>query len=220
MPREDWRDRDEARRRRSSADPRDREDFGQVDYSEDYAYDPRSRTGYRAEEDIRPTTNDYGQADYTNDWAYDPERGRASRRHADDGRDYREPEPPGAPRSWMDRAGDFLGGRPRHDDRHENERRHLDERRPVDERDVRRTRRDGPSDRVLWAVITERLDHERRLDLRDVEVDVRDGEVTLNGTVRRKEDKRRIEDIADVDGVRHVQNNLRVRDAERRWTLL
>lgn len=87
-----------------------------------------------------------------------------------------------------------------------------------DEHHHRRVRRDGPSDRVLWAVITERLDDERRLDLRDVEVVVRDGEVTLNGTVRRKEDKRRIEDIADIDGVRHVQNNLRARQP-RRWTL-
>jgi osmotically-inducible protein OsmY len=46
---------------------------------------------------------------------------------------------------------------------------------------------------------------------------VDDAEVTLNGTVRRKEDKRRIEDIADLDEVRHVQNNLRVRDGGRRW---
>ena len=79
-------------------------------------------------------------------------------------------------------------------------------------------RRRGPSDRVLWAVIMERLDDERRLDLRDVDVEVRDGEVTLNGTVRRKEDKRRIEDVADIEGVRNVQNNLRVRD--RGWMFL
>jgi hypothetical protein len=85
--------------------------------------------------------------------------------------------------------------------------------------DPRRARRDGPSDRVLWAVITERLDDERRLDLRDVEVIVADGEVTLNGTVRHKSDKRRIEDVADVQGVRNVQNNLRVRE-RRHWTLL
>jgi osmotically-inducible protein OsmY len=65
---------------------------------------------------------------------------------------------------------------------------------------------------VLWAVIVERLEDERRLDLRDVEVLVENGEVTLNGTVRRRDDKRRIEDIAEIDGVRHVQNNLRVRD--------
>jgi osmotically-inducible protein OsmY len=65
----------------------------------------------------------------------------------------------------------------------------------------------------------ERLDDERRLDLRDVDVSVRDAEVTLNGTVRHKTDKRRIEDVADIDGVRHVQNNLRVRDRGH-WTFL
>ena len=81
-------------------------------------------------------------------------------------------------------------------------------------------RRDGPSDRVLWAVIMERLDAERRLDLRHVEVDVIDAEVTLNGTVRHKADKRRIEDVADINGIRHVQNNLRVSQGDRRWTFL
>ena len=79
--------------------------------------------------------------------------------------------------------------------------------------------RRGPSDRVLWAVIVERLEHERGLDLRDLEVVVRDAEVTLNGTVRHKADKRRIEDVADIDGVRHVQNNLRRRDHSH-WTFL
>jgi osmotically-inducible protein OsmY len=66
-------------------------------------------------------------------------------------------------------------------------------------------------------VIVERLEDERGLDLRDVEVRVEDAEVTLNGTVRRKVDKRRIEDIADLDDIRHVQNNLRVREGLRRW---
>ena len=212
MPREDWRDREDTRRRRWSADPRDREDFGQADYSEDYAYDPRHRSGYRAEEDIHPRTDDYGQADYTSDWAYDPERGRPYRRYADDRGPAHERHEPS--RSWRDRAGDFFAGRPHHDEDRSEAHRH------EDDRDVRRRRRDGPSDRVLWAVIMERLDHERRLDLRDVEVDVRDGEVTLNGTMRRKADKRRIEDIADIDGVRNVQNNLRVRDSERHWTLI
>jgi hypothetical protein len=83
----------------------------------------------------------------------------------------------------------------------------------------RHGRRRGGSDRVLWAVIMERLDDERRLDLRDVGVDVHDGEVTLSGTVRHKADKRRIEDVADIDGVRNVQNNLRVRDRGR-WTFI
>jgi hypothetical protein len=195
MPRYDWRDRDERR---------DRRDFGQADYSQDYAYDPRSRTGYRAEEDLSPRTDDYGQADYSDDYAYDPDARRAYRRYAEDEGDYgrrmdeggyRRGEPS---RSWVDRAGDFLSGRPDGE---------------------RGRRRRGPSDRVLWAVIVERLEDERRLDLSDVDVIVEDAEVTLNGTVRRKDDKRRIEDIADIDGVRHVQNNLRVRDRGR-WTFI
>lgn len=221
MAREHWRDEDRERDRRWRADPRDREDFGQADYSTDWAYDPRHRTGYRAEEDVRPRSDDYGQADYTTDWAYDRERGRPYRRHSDEDRrleaergydadrryegDERRHEPS---RSWRERAGGFFGGG----------RRDEDEARYEDDRRARRRR--GPSDRVLWAVIMERLEDERRLDLRDVDVTVEDGEVTLNGTVRRKEDKRRIEDIADVEGVRNVQNNLRLRDRDRGWTFL
>jgi hypothetical protein len=201
MPRYDWRDRDREEGRRDYAPERpEREDFGQADYSRDYGYDPDTRSGYRAE-GLRSRSDDYGQADYSSDWGYDRERG-PYRRYADDERRaearddrYRDGR---EPRSWMDRAGDFLTGR---DD------------------DGRRTRRRGPSDRVLWAVIVERLQDARGLDLRDVEVLVDDGEVTLNGTVRRKEDKRRVEDIADLDAVRHVQNNLRVRDRGR-WTFL
>ncbi len=36
--------------------------------------------------------------------------------------------------------------------------------------------------------------------------------------VRHKGDKRRIEDVANIEGVRNIQNNLRVR-APDRWTL-
>jgi hypothetical protein len=191
-------DRDAERRR---AEPRETDDFGQADYSQDYAYDPRRRAGYRAEDDRIPPSDDYGQADYSSDYAYDPERGRAYRRFSEDDRDYGRPAE-GRPddaqepdrRSWMNRAGEFFSGSPRRDE------------------EVRPQRRRGPSDRVLWAIIVERLEDERRLDLRDVDVVVQNAEVTLNGTVRRKEDKRRIEDVADIDGVRHVQNNLRVRE--------
>jgi hypothetical protein len=148
---------------------------------------------------------DYGQADYSTDWAYDPDEG-PYRRYSEEDREYARrmnsgdyPPVDAPPRSWMDRAGDFFAAG------------------PARERAPRHRR--GPSDRVLWAVIVERLEDERRLDLRDVEVIVEDREVTLNGTVRRKEDKRRIEDVADIEGVRHVQNNLRVREREH-WTFL
>jgi len=196
-------------------DERGRRDFGQADYSRDYAYDPERRAGYRAA-DESARDDDYGQADYSTDFAFDAERGRAYRRFSDEdparpapaepdriyGRrmdegDYRRgPEVGERGRSWAGRAGAFFSGR--------------------DEAPAQRRRR-GPSDRVIWAIIVERLEDARSLDLRDVEVVVEDAEVTLNGTVRRKEDKRRIEDIADLDDVRHVQNNLRVRDAGRRW---
>jgi len=218
MPRHDWmrgdrrpedwrRDRDEEAYRRQAGDRGPRNDFGQVDYSRDYAYDPRRRAGYRPEEAAQFHDDDYGQADYSNDYGYDSDRGGGFRRFSEDDRDYdAQPRGPRARRpdedddrgpSWRERAGAFFGGGPGRDH----------ERAPP--------RRRGPSDRVLWAVIVERLEDERGLDLRDLEVMVENAEVTLNGTVRRREDKRRIEDIADVDGVRNVQNNLRVR--ERRW---
>jgi hypothetical protein len=215
MARYEWRERDEDRRE-WRREPRDRDDFGQADYSQDYAYDAESRTGYRADERLREEADDYGQADFSDDWAYDRESGRPYRRYseddretreryrderyADSDREYRERR---EPRSWADRAGAFLTGR--------------DVDRGPDERRARRRR--GPSDRVLWTVIVQRLKDARGLDLHDVEVIVEDAEVTLNGTVRRKEEKRRIEDIVDVDGVQHVQNNLRVRDRGH-WTFL
>lgn len=217
MPR-DWTDEDRGREHRDRWENRERardrrEDFGQADFSRDYVYDPNRRTAYRASDDAAGHADDYGQADYSDDYAYDPERGQGYRRFSEDDRDDgRSVEadrgygrrmdagdyhrgPGERSRSWRDRAGAFFGGR---------------ESEPA-------ARRRGPSDRVLWAVIVERLEDQRGLDLRDVEVLVEDGEVTLNGTVRRKEDKRRIEDIADLDGVRNVQNNLRVRDGGRRW---
>ena len=161
MAREDWRDLESERLRRLR--DRDRDDYGQADYSNLYGYDPVHRTGYRAYDDGRPDRLDergpaYDDRPRRDDWDYGPER--------------------------------------------------------------RRARGDGPSDRVLWAVIMERLDDERRLDISGIDVDVRDGEVTLNGTVRHKGDKRRVEDIADIDGIRHVQNNLRVREGHRRWMFL
>jgi hypothetical protein len=155
MRREDIRDLEAERLRRLR--DRDRDDFGQADYSNTYGYDPRTRSGYQAYDDGRPgPVRDMGPDRPSTDWDYEH----------------------------------------------------------------RRARRDGPSDRVMWAVIMERLHDERRLDLREVEVEVHDGEVTLNGFVRHKADKRRIEDIADIDGIHNVQNNLRTRERNRRWTFL
>jgi hypothetical protein len=152
--------------------------------------------------------NDFGQADYSTDYGYDPQRGGGYRRYSADERDYRrridegDYRPASQPRTWVDRAGAFFssGTRP-------------------PQQEAPAPRRRGPSDRVLWAVIVERLEDERGLDLRGVEVVVQDAEVTLNGRVQHKVDRRRIEDVADIEGVRHVQNNLRVHD-HGHWTFL
>jgi len=200
MAREHWQDQEDPRR-----EARPREDYGQADYSGDYAYDPRRRAGYRAEADVRPPTDDFGQADYSTTYGYDADQRQGYRRYSTDDPEYArrmseaDDHGPERSRSFMARAGEFFS--PSH--------------RPPEARPVS-TRR-GPSDRVLWAVIMERLDDQRGLDLRDVRVTVDDAEVTLDGTVRHKADKRRVEDVADIKGIRHVQNNLRVRD-NGHWT--
>ncbi|MDP3173386.1 MAG: BON domain-containing protein [Phenylobacterium sp.] len=163
--------------------PAPRDDYGQADYSADYGYDPRTRSGYRATERLGDGS-DFGQADFSADYGYDPatrsgfRRDDPAARPVYDGR----PDPRDEVRTW--------DGRPAHPPR---------------------ARRHGTSDAVIWAVVSERLAHERGLDDRDIEVLVRDGEVILNGTVRRREDKRRAEDLAELRDVHHVQNNLRLR---------
>jgi hypothetical protein len=216
MPNRDrWdreREREEERelRRRDPRDDRP-DDFGQADYSTDYAYDPRSRTGYRPYEDDRDR-GDYGQADYSADYAYDPRtrtgyrRAEAedsrSRHHADDYRPDRDYDDRREPRSWMDDARDSLAGMFGTREARGPSRR--------DEQDFRR-------ERVIRAVIAGRLEHERGLDTSDIHVSISGSEVTLDGTVRSREEKRRAEDLADVRGVTHVQNNLRVRQHGGWW---
>jgi osmotically-inducible protein OsmY len=69
-----------------------------------------------------------------------------------------------------------------------------------------------PSDQCIYEEVCERLSDHPEVDASDIEVKVREGEVTLNGTV----DERRIKWVAEdcalaVTGVREVQNQLRVR---------
>lgn len=157
MNRDFWgRDRDDTRRH----DAADRRDFGQADYSRDYAYDPDTRTGYRV---------DPGAPDY--DPAYDRERA-------------------------YQRAGY----------------RRADETRAFDERTASpRDRKRAAHDRVIWAVVCERLDRSRGLDASHIEVRVEDGVVFLDGVARNRREKRRAEDLAEVEGVADVVNALRIR---------
>lgn len=114
---------------------------------------------------------------------------------------------PGRERGFFDRAGDevasWFGDE-------EAERRR---------REDRGHRGRGPrgyvrSDERVREDVNDRLTDDPWLDASDMEVSVANCEVTLSGEVDSRAAKRRAEDIAeDVSGVRHVQNNLRIRQA-------
>ena len=187
------------------------EDYAQTDFSRDYGYDPDRRVGYRVADEYE-AFDDYGQGDYSMDYAYDAERRRGYRRSADDlGPDAYDPrlgpEGSGGDRRWDERHAE----RPSWQDRAADERAHAEGRSARDAEDDRRRRRGEPSDRVIWAVVTQRLAHERGLDVSGIQVSVERGEVVLEGLVRDRRDKRRAEDLAEMRGVSHVQNNLRIR---------
>ena len=68
------------------------------------------------------------------------------------------------------------------------------------------------SDERIKEDVNDRLSDDYYLDASDVEVAVSNTEVTLTGTVRNRNDKRRAEDLADsVSGVTNVENRLRVK---------
>lgn len=63
--------------------------------------------------------------------------------------------------------------------------------------------------------VSDHLTDDGSLDASDIEVTVSDGEVTLDGKVSSRMDKRRAEDCAyRVSGIDHVQNNLRVKSSD------
>ncbi|WP_369060612.1 BON domain-containing protein [Caulobacter sp. 73W] len=120
------------------------------------------------------------------------------------GRDWRS----GEERSWAERAGDrisaFFG-----DDEAEAR---------VRARELARGehRGRGPkgyrrSDDRIREDVNDRLTDDAWLDASNIDVSVSDAEVTLTGTVRDRDGKRRAENLAEsISGVTNVQNNLRV----------
>lgn len=70
------------------------------------------------------------------------------------------------------------------------------------------------SDERIREDANDHLTRDRRVDATNISVSVSNGEVTLSGTVHDRWSKRRAEDcVDDLPGVKHVQNNLRVADA-------
>jgi len=67
------------------------------------------------------------------------------------------------------------------------------------------------SDERIREDVCDALTEDPMLDASNMEVTVKDGEVTLSGTVRSRQDKRRAEDIVEcISGVRDIHNSLRV----------
>lgn len=67
------------------------------------------------------------------------------------------------------------------------------------------------SDERIREDVCDCLTEDARIDASNIEVAVKECEVTLNGTVFQREDKRRAEDLAErISGVKDVRNNLRV----------
>lgn len=71
------------------------------------------------------------------------------------------------------------------------------------------------SDERIREDVCDRLADDPHLDASDIEITVRNGEVTLAGFVRDRHDKRHAEDVAErASGVREVHNSLRVNRGE------
>jgi len=146
------------------------------------------------------------------------QRWEDDRRYADErrGRDWDERDDRSrddAPGDFLQRAGERISSWFRgRDDRDEPARYRSDigqGRRPLH-------RGAGPrgymrSDERISDEVHDRLTDDSWIDASEIDVAVKDGEVTLSGHVDNREAKHRAERlIEDLSGVRHVQNNLRV----------
>ena len=68
------------------------------------------------------------------------------------------------------------------------------------------------SDDRIREEVSDRMTDDHDLDASEISVEVRGGEVTLTGTVRTRDQKRRAEDCAEsISGVSEVVNNIRVK---------
>jgi osmotically-inducible protein OsmY len=69
------------------------------------------------------------------------------------------------------------------------------------------------SDERILEDACDHLTEDWAVDARNIQVTVENGEISLDGTVATRDEKRHAEDcVEDISGVRHVQNNLRVQE--------
>jgi osmotically-inducible protein OsmY len=111
-------------------------------------------------------------------------------------------------RDWWDRTTDEVASWFGDDDA---ERRRLHDAQRDGEHRGRGPKGYARSDDRIREDICDRLTDDPMVDASEIEVSVSGSEVTLAGTVHRRDLRRRAEDLAEsVSGVMHVQNNLRV----------
>ncbi|HEY2051837.1 MAG TPA: BON domain-containing protein [Caulobacteraceae bacterium] len=197
------------------------EPYGASDWP-NYATDYDSRLDYRSGGFYGEPDRGYGASRYRSGygsgaygsgygreersgWGSAPEYWRGEAGRGEYGRGYGYDED----RNWLDKAGDEA--RSWFGDRDAERRRQMDHIREGEHRGR------GPSgyrrsDERIREDVNDRLSDDSWLDATNIEVQVKDCEVTLSGTVHDRHDKRHAEDLADrVSGVRHVQNNLRLK---------
>lgn len=226
---EGWRDEDDGQFGTAERDRQARRDWGRdpsyarrhesgagaqrPDYAR-YAPEPRGFSSF--------TGNDFGGRDfntprYTASRSYAPYAAGAGSRLAANHGEWRDSWDEFGPadrydrsrheRGWLERTGDEIASW-------------------FGDEDAERRRREdhrgrGPagytrSDDRIREDANDALTDDWGVDARDVTVSVANGEVTLDGTVPSRQQKRRAEDVVDdLSGVKHVQNNLRVKESAR-----
>jgi osmotically-inducible protein OsmY len=108
-------------------------------------------------------------------------------------------------RDWWDRATDEVSSW--FGDRDAERRRQMDEHRGRGPKNYSR------SDDRIREDVSDRLTDDPLVDASEIDVTVSNQEVTLSGSVRTRQQRRLAEDCAEsVSGVKHVQNNIRVKD--------
>lgn len=189
------------------SDDRGSSDWGSRHYGGDYGRGRMDRDeGYgegRGFGGYRGWRSEYGYGEDR-----DPSRRWSSDWGSDRGREHGRRDR-GEERGFLERAGDEIASWFGDDDA--GRRRREDEMRA--QHRGRGPRGYSRSDDRVREDINDRLTDDSYVDASEIDVTVSSGEVTLTGTVDNRMAKRRAEDIAEsISGVRHVQNNLRVRE--------
>lgn len=179
----------ENRGRMSSRSRYDR-DYDDYDYgSTGGRYNRGYGRGGRYDTDYTGGGGYYGRGDYDRDF------GRGSNRED---------------RGWWERTSDEVSSW--FGDEDSEQRRRMDRERGYRGRGPKNYTR---SDERIKEDVSDELSDSYYLDASDIEVEVKNAEVTLNGTVNSRYAKREAEDLAEeCSGVNHVQNNLRVESYE------